>query len=463
MVEQGNGRADAAAALQTDTLSVPSTLSFGAITAGRQTPASRSLQIINASDETGTYEITPLMDDSTMATQVMPATFTLAPGAVQQVRVQVTTNDVVRFDDSEQRLEVHNHTTGSRITIPVWARALASPPAEASILLIDDDQGVPAGESFEGFYLNRLDRLGEQAVHWGVADRGGFYPALDYLQQFDVVIWYMAGSSLFQLGTQSSRPFIDGFNERSLFETDLMRYLGNGGRLLLSGMDFFDGKEESIFPLEALGSRMAVHDHGANSITGVDGSPVGDGIPTFSVMPGVLEDFTDLLSMAGEPIAQPAFFVNGDPDRVAGMTVDACNYRAVFLTFPLEVLPDEGAEQILAHSLRWLRETEPVPGTVSFVTPSLVDLDRVEGTIPLTIHGEGFSFAGGYQASIGFTPVENLRRVDCTTLEGTLPATLAPGTYSLSLVNGNGIRYEVNEAITFQNGGPTRIPAWMIY
>lgn len=461
MVEQGNGRVDAGRALQAEPLVVPSALSFGVIPTDSFHDDVRRISVVNPTALAGEYQVVQGTNPDFSLT-VTPDQFSLDAGESTELEVQRSGGTAQTIGDMEQRLTIINLQTGNTSVVPVWARVTSSPNEPGTVLLIDNDQGVPGGESFEQFYIDRLETLGESVVHWAVADRGGVYPPLETMQSYDTVIWFLSGTSLFGLGPQTSVSYINGFNERHLFESDLALFMANGGRLLVSGMDFFDGKENSVFAREGFGAQMGTHDHGASSIAGIDGNPVGEGIPTQTVIPGVLEDFTDLIGLVGDPIAQPAFMVDGDPSQVGGITVETCIYRAVFLTFPLEALADEGAEAILRNSLTWLRDG--IPGTTSLtgVTPAQVE-EPTGNDIEITIAGEGFTYVDGYRAEVGFVPVENLERIDCTTLRGTVPASLPHGTYTLHLVHGNGMRLQLANALTLGPGENTRIPNWEIY
>lgn len=443
-LETGSGRVDAVGATQVDTIVLPPKLGFGKMTLNETASAERYIRIINTTDQTCEYTITPLRFNHALSIELSDDSFTLEPGAKIEIKATASASEPDGEEDLEQRLQLSNITTGLNYSIACWMRVIPA-PAPMSVLMVDDDNG----ESSEDAYIEWLNDIGRTYVHWDVEGKGD-YPTADYMHKFDVVAWVQSGKSFNAVGDPSSTDFVNAWNPQHLFESELQRYLGQGGALFHSGQDYFDQKEDAPLAAEAYGVRMAVHDQGATTIAGVSGNPVGDGIASFTMSyTNGLEDFVDMVRpIGGKGIAQAAFTSNGSSSRSVGLTVEGCNYRAVFLAFPLEAAESNAGKQVLENSLNWLDEATFSPSQLVSISPNEIDLDTEAGPFFITIDGEGFAYSEGYRAWFDSVPMEDIVHNDCNSVAGYLPENIQPGVYTLKIETGNGIALRLPDALT---------------
>ena len=456
-METGSGRVDAFAATEVDTIVLPPKLGFGKLTLSGNGSARRNIRIVNASEFECEYAITPVRFNNALSVELSQDSFTLQPGGKIELVATATASDPGGQSDLEQRLQLSNLTTGKNYIIACWMRVDSAPPPQ-SVLLVDDDDG----EFFEETYMAWLDAIGRTFVHWDVNGKTS-YPTADYMHQFDAVVWFQSGKSFNAIFDPNSDIFIDAWNLQHLFETEVQRYLGEGGALLHSGQDYFDQKEDATLPAEAYGSRMAIHDQGADTIAGVSGNAVGEGIASFTMnYSNGLEDFVDMVRPIGSRgIASTAFTANGSNSRSVGVTIEGCNYRAVFLAFPLEAAPDASGRHVLQNSLNWLEEASAAPARVISIVPDAIDLDTEAGPFFISIDGEGFTYAEGYRAWFDSVPMEDVIHLDCGRIEGVLPVDLQAGVYTLTLNAGNGQLLHLPNALTVKSEAKT--PDWFLH
>lgn len=440
VIEMGNGRIDVAAALKADTVMVPSAISGGAFAPSEPVVETRWLQVINAGETESAYSFSLANPSAYLLPSASPNNFTLGAGEDRAIAIQLPITPDMPNGDLQQTFILSNQTTGLDYRIPVWARKFDTPEVTGRVLLVDNDSlQADSANSFEDFYIDRLNELGIAYDHWDVFARNETYPTASFMQNYDAVIWFMSNSSLNAIANLFQQEFSVKYNKRFLFENELIRYLDRGGSLFLSGMDYFDSHRDVAFSTEVLGVELDVHDFGANTIAGIDGNPVGQGIGAASVAPVQgISDFTDLVAPLNQGIARPAFFIDGNVNNTGGVTIEACNYRVVFLAFPLETLRPSTANPILEQSIDWLTKMDPSPAAIDSISPATVDVSQLQGQQTITISGQGFSFTDGYRARLDFTPLEDIKRVDCKTLVGKVAAPLEAGTYDLTLTLGDG-------------------------
>jgi hypothetical protein len=142
---------------------------------------------------------------------------------------------------------------------------LQGPPIH-EVALIDDDNGRNFTH-VEDFYTSALDALGISYDYFDTALLGS--PHLAYLQAHSVVIWFTGSDFSTTLSVQD--------------ENNLIQYLNGGGKLFFSSQDYIwdlknDGRYPSVFLRSYLHSRNEGEDTGVNSLIGVTGNEVGDGL-----------------------------------------------------------------------------------------------------------------------------------------------------------------------------------------
>jgi hypothetical protein len=140
------------------------------------------------------------------------------------------------------------------------------PPPIHEVAVIDDDNGRDL-QHVETYYMGILDSLGVPYDYYDAGIHGS--PDLVYLQMHSVVIWFTGSDFSTTLSPTD--------------ESNLMDYLDWGGKLFLSSQDYvwdlkLDGRYPSVFLRNYLHTIDEGEDTGVNSLTGVSGNEVGDGL-----------------------------------------------------------------------------------------------------------------------------------------------------------------------------------------
>jgi hypothetical protein len=379
----------------------------------------------------------------------------------------------IKFDPPEQPGEVRD-TNGDIVInidgqqeplrVPVWARVTKVPSPQAGILLIDDD----GGNSFENQYIEAIGSAGYDATLWDVAVLQT-YPSLQYMQNFQTVLWFMSTTSL-------NAPRVDNvlpYNDRIRFNVELTKYLAQGGRLLVSGQDWSDQQEDSVFAQEVLHISAFVHDPFVQysrigdilsqqttlDISGVMDSPISLGVPDLSAeFDANFPNMTDFLTLDNSDVAKSALVTNNDPNDVICITAETGSYRAVFFSFALERITNNrassnGMDMIVKNSLDWLMEGSRNLLSMKSVEPAI----QSDNSAPLTVTlaAEGINFLVGYDVFLNDIPVE-ITSIDLNgNLEILIPAGVPEGLYDITLQSPEGQSTTLSEAFTIEN--PTAI------
>ena len=352
--------------------------------------------------------------------EVFPEQFDLAPKDGIEVSLRV------KFSPPAGGLGTAEDITGDVVIelvgepellrVPVWARVINAPPVKGSVLLIDDD----SGENIERQYIDSINLAGHETTVWDVA-KFQAYPSVEYMKKYQASFWFLANTSLFNMresGTLSS-------NKRIRFNVALTKYLAQGGRLLVSGMDWSDGQEQTLFGQQVLHISEFVHDPFVNytadgdvashertlDISAVSGSPIGLNLPDLDAsFDSDVANMSDVLVPDVSGTAQPALITNKDPKDVIGLTVETESYRAVFFSFPLERVQRiprhslDGMDLIVQNSLDWLMSGPRKLLSIRSVEPVV----QIDNAIPtkVTLTVEGLNFSVGHDVRLNDTPVE---------------------------------------------------------
>jgi hypothetical protein len=323
-----------------------------------------------------------------------------------------------------------------------------APVVQGSVLLIDDD----GGKTIENQYIESINLAGYQATLWDAAELQT-YPSVEYMQKFQAVSWFLATTSLFSIRDRNTLSF----NERTRFNTALTRYLAQGGRLLVSGMDWSDDQEETLFGQQVLHISEFVHDPFVQytadgdvesqetllDISGVTDSPIAQDLPELEAgFDSDVANMSDTLVLDSTGIAKPALITNQNPEDVIGITVETDSYRAVFFSFPLERVLDkprlaiDGMNIIIRNSLDWLTKGQRKLLTIRSLEPEIQIDSSTPTTVKLTV--EGINFLVGYDVRLNDTPVE-ITAVDLSgNIEILVPAGLPNGLYDITLDSPDG-------------------------
>ncbi|MGC1120471.1 MAG: clostripain-related cysteine peptidase [Candidatus Methanofastidiosia archaeon] len=223
------------------------------------------------------------------------------------------------------------------------------PPPTHSVAVIDDDSGGCQNVSnVESYYTDALDALSIPYDYYDVAIHGT--PSLSYLQSHALVIWFTGSDFSSTLSPAD--------------ENVLIQYLIGGGNLFFSSQDYVwdlkkDGRYPSVFLRDYLHTTSEVEDVMVNTLTGVTGNHVGDGMGPlkmcWSLPPACI--FPDYADSIEKDVGSEYAFFNEDNEFVA-ITYSG-NYKMVFFAFRYEGIESPSDRQVVME--RVLDFFGPIP------------------------------------------------------------------------------------------------------
>lgn len=466
-MERGGGHVNTAAAMGLPIIVTPATLSWGNVLINDVTELEKNLLLKNVSQQLQTVSLSLELfgNERVQDVEVFPEQVDLAPAESIEISLKMKLNPPDQLGDAEDiNSDVVITITGQPelLRVPVWARLMHAPVVQSSVLLIDDD----GGETIENQYIDSINLAGYEATLWDVAELQT-YPSVEYMQKFQVVSWFLATTSLFSIRDKDTLSL----NERTRFNVALTRYLAQGGRLLVSGMDWSDDQEETLFGQQVLHISEFVHDPFVQytadgdvesqetllDISGVIDSPVARDLPD-DLQAGFDSDvanMSDTLVLDNSGIAKPALITNQNPEDVIGITVETDSYRAVFFSFALErVLYDprlstDGMNIIIKNSLDWLMNGSRKLLSIYSVKPKIQTDNSAPIVVKLKV--EGINFSVGYDVRLNDTPVE-ITAIDLAGyIEILVPAGLPNGLYNITLISPDGQSNVLYETFTIDD------------
>ncbi len=469
-MERGGGHVNTAEAMNLALIATPATVSFENVLIDDVTEVERTVRLRNVSEQSQDVSLSVELSANTCvrAVEVFPEQVDLAPKESIDISLKITFGPLSRqfgdVEDIDGDMAIAVVGQAQLLRVPVWARVMTAPAVLGSVLLIDDD----SGESVESRYVKSINLAGHEATVWDVAKTQA-YPSVEYMQRFEVVSWFLSGTSLFNV--RDSRTLSS--NERIRFNVTLTRYLAQGGRLLVSGMDWSDGQEQTLFGQQVLHISQFIHDPFVQysftgdvddqekelAISGALDSPVAQGIPSLNAdFNDIVVNMTDLLVPDDTGIARPALIVSREQQAVVGVTVETDSYRVVFFSFPLEQmrriprLSLEGMDVIVKDSLDWLTNGSRKLLSIQSVEPETQIDNGVPVTVTLVV--EGINFAVGHDVRLNDTPVE-VTAIDMDgSVEILIPAGLLEGLYDITLNSPDGQTNVLSGAFTIDD--PTK-------
>jgi hypothetical protein len=214
---------------------------------------------------------------------------------------------------------------------------------EGRILFVDDD----GGEEFEEIYAAFFDSAGVEFTSMTEPDLLPLADAVD-TSLFKSIFWNVSW----------------GFPAVTPADITLLaRYLDRGGNLFLAGQDIgwdvFDAGGNSYFP-EAqafyntyLDARYVNDNSGVNSMVGVVGDPITDGL-AFNIT-NVYDRYPEWVeSFSGTSV--PILTYTGST-KIGALRYDSGVHKAVYLGIGLEQMSDQSAAQaIVERTLDWFAE-----------------------------------------------------------------------------------------------------------
>ena len=469
VMQRGGGHVDAVSAMSLPLIATPAALSWEHVLIDDAVELGKTLRLKNVTDQPQTVTASLLLPESENAqvVEVFPERTELAPHESIDISLIIRFSPPLRglgsYEDINGSviIELAGESAGAGLRVPVWARITNAPPVRGSVLLIDDD----SGESIENRYVESINLAGYEATVWDVAMLGA-YPSVEYMQKFDASLWFLATTSLFNIREGKTLSS----NKRIRFNVALTRYLARGGRLLVSGMDWSDGQEQTLFGQQVLHIAEFVHDpfvqytptgevasqENILDISAVASSPIGLNLPDVDAsFDSDVANMSDILVPDSSGAARPALITNKSRSEVIGLTVETESYRAVFFSFPLErVLPSprlarDGMDIIMQNSLDWLISGSRKLLSIQAVEPGV----QVDNSVPLavTLMVEGLNFSVGYDVRLNDTSVEITSMVVPGRIEILVPAGLPLGLYDITLDSPDGQSSVMHAAFTVEN------------
>ncbi len=275
-------------------------------------------------------------------------TASVAPGAITTIGVKVDV-PAAALNNATDDVTVTVKSTGNAAVSGV--ATIETIAVTNQILLVAEDGHAPDVSSY---YMAALTAAGFSNYNFWDLTTDPVLP-LNYMKAHKAIVWFTGTSYPAPLGP---------------YETNLTAFLGNGGRLFMSGQDILD---------QAAGTTAFVHDYlhvawdgsetlndiGTFTVTGVLTNPVTGGIGSlpisYAALPG-FSDYADAFHLVSP--AQAAFYgIYGKPAAAGlpdGLSVDPGTYKVVFLGFPLEAMGTAGdRSNLISSALLWFGVPQP--------------------------------------------------------------------------------------------------------
>jgi len=454
-MERGGGHVNLIRAQDVPVCVSPSSLSWGKVLIDDARDVEKSIKLSNVSDQLQSMTLSFKSSGAQRMSPVVlfPQQIELAPSESAEILITLKLNppsQVGQVRDISGDVVIDIAGQSEPLRVPAWARAARATAAQGQVLLIDDDEG----DSLEDQYLIAIELAGYELTRWDVR-RQGSYPTHQYIQDFPVVVWFMASTSLNTTGDDSVLPL----NRRTQFNVELTRYLTRGGRLFVSGMDWSDQQEHTAFGQQVLhirrfnrdpfvsfsGSGQILSQETELAISRASNGLIGQGLARVSAkFDAGVPNLTDTLVLDQSGIARPAIITQQDQAKVIGITVETDSYRVVFLAFPLERVSARGMDTIMQNSLSWLLEGPRTRLTLDAIDPA-VQLDN-SLALPVTLSLEGINFLVDHDIFLNDLPVK-MTGIDMHGMVDILvPAGLPRGLYDISVHSPDGQRTTLWEA-----------------
>jgi hypothetical protein len=211
--------------------------------------------------------------------------------------------------------------------------------ATTDTLLVDEDGSTTAAGDTSAYYKDALTAAGSSYAYWDLAAN----PELPggYLNAHKNVVWYT--------GNAYPAPLAG-------YERELTAFLDGGGRLLMSGQDILDQAAgttpfvQNYLHIAWDGSEVQ-NDKPTETVTGVTGNPVSDGIGAIPIDHSVLgATFEDQIT----PIAPATPAFTDDTSATDALTFGGGGYKVAFLAFPFEAYGSAGDKaDLMTRALDW--------------------------------------------------------------------------------------------------------------
>jgi hypothetical protein len=461
-MERGGGHIDPGKAMNIPLIITPATISWANLLVDNLTESERIISLRNVSQQLQSVFISMELSRTELieSIDILPEQFDLAPSESIEVLLKLKFNppsQLGEFKDISGDVIIDMDSQAEVLRVPVWARIMKVTTPEGNVLLIDDD----GSDSIENQYIEAINLAGYESTLWDVNALNA-YPSLEYMQNFQAVSWFMASTSLNAVSDEQVQVLL--LNYRIRFNVELTQYLAQGGRLLVSGMDWSDQQEHTPFGQQVLHISEFQHDPFVNyssmgdilsqettlDISEITDSPIGRGISGLNAeFDANVPNMTDILILDSSDVAKPALFTNQNPEDVIGITAETGSYRAVFFAFALEQITNNGMDIIMKNSLDWLMEGSQKILSIHSVEPEIQNDNSVSLAVTLTV--EGINFLVGHDVFLNDIPVEIKSIKMNGTLEILVPAGLPQGLYDITLRSPDGQSATLSETFQVEN------------
>ena len=464
-MERGGGHINPGKAMDLPLIITPPTLSWANVLIDDMTETERTIRLRNVSEQLQSVSLSLDLynNERIQSVYILPNQVDLAPSESIDILLKlrfIPPAQLGEIEDISGDVIIDMNSQPEALRVPVWARVMNVPPPRASVLLIDDD----GGDSIENQYIEAINLAGYEATLWDVGKLNA-YPSVQYMQNFQSVLWFLAATSLFNISDNKVLPF----NDRIRFNVALTQYLAQGGRLLLSGMDWSDQQEQTLFGQQVLHILEFTHDpfiryspsgdilsqETTLDISGVIDSPIGQEIPDlYANFDSNVPNMSDILVLFRNGVVKPALVTNQNPEDVIGITVETSSYRAVYFSFALERILNNGMDIIIQNSLNWLMNGTRKLLSIRSAEPEIQNDNSVPLTVTLTV--EGINFLGGHDVLLNDIPME-ITAIDLDgSLEFLVPAGLPQGLYDITLRSPDGQSTTVSQAFEIESPIPVQ-------
>ncbi|MFH1738058.1 MAG: S8 family serine peptidase, partial [bacterium] len=469
VMTRGAGHVDVGESVDVPLLALPSKLSFRRqMIAGRTTLQKEiTLENVSSTDLSASLQVQMVQNNRIESASVIFPEINLGPGKRETVTVELVVSPPAAtggIANIEGDLLISLADREEPLRVPIWATLVRAPEPTGTVLLIDDDNA-----NWETRYEEAITAAGYDFNVWDTSQLKQ-YPSHEYMSKFQTVVWFMGTTSL---NSVSQSELTAKLNSRIRFNTELTRYLGRGGALLVSGQDWSDQQEDTPFGqlvlhiLDFNRDPYVVYDPRGRlisqvtsmDITGLSDNPVGNGISGLNLQfDGSYTNMTDTLAVEMNDFTKPAFRTSQSPSGILGVTVESCSYRAVFLSFPLERLSSTGMNQIMRNSLSWLTAAQEQSLSVVSIYPN----QQPDSDIPLNavLTVSGINFSVGNHVYLNEIPIEIISVDTCGDLETLIPAGLPDGKYDITVSTADGQIASLAEGFQV---GLTGVVEWNLY
>ena len=244
---------------------------------------------------------------------------TVASGDTAHLCLLVEVPDGTANAATDAAMVTATSTGDSSVSAAATATTIA---VGVDVLVVDNDHhGSPPGPDVQSYYTDALTADGVSFDVWDLETNPTI--PLSYMTAHKTIIWFTGASYPDPVGP---------------YEADLSSFLDGGGRLFMSGQDILDQAAgttdffKNYVHIDWDGQETQ-NDKPTDTVSGVSGNPVSDGIGTVPLDHSVLNAaYEDRVT----PISPATAAFTDDTAQTDALSVADGSYKVVFLGFPFE-------------------------------------------------------------------------------------------------------------------------------